>query len=294
MGNLLTAVPLTSGTVHTTVLLNTTVGQYVFRLYETRTADYIQFELRILEQLAQQGFPCASPIRDRRGMMFSMYFRKPYAIFPLMHGEHDASINHRREVAAILAKMHVLTLTTEPSHYEARDTYDQCSCLIDAESNLKHLTPPGEAARRLSRIKEELASIRIPKELPRGICHCDTNPSNFLYFHGRISAVLDFDMASYTWLLYDVATVLYWWAYPRTHESWLSRTREILQAYQDVRPLTELEKQHIFDIWKMVLLTNIGWFAHVDDDYLSGFKTIDYLNSIGREEFTTSLFNKRC
>jgi len=30
---------------------------------------------------------------------------------------------------------------------------------------------------------------------------------------------------------------------------------------------------------------NIGWFIHVDDDFLNEKKKIEFLNSIGRKEF---------
>lgn len=54
-------------------------------------------------------------------------------------------------------------------------------------------------------MRSHLDNIKLPASLPKGICHSDINPTNFLYKGEQLTGVLDFDQASYTWLLHDIA-----------------------------------------------------------------------------------------
>ena len=40
----------------------------------------------------------------------------------------------------------------------------------------------------------------------------------------------------------------------------------------------------------MVVFMSIGWFIHVDEDYHNEKKKIEFLDSIGREEFYSRMF----
>jgi Ser/Thr protein kinase RdoA (MazF antagonist) len=73
----------------------------------------------------------------------------------------------------------------------------------------------------------------------QGVCHCDSNPSNFLYTDGKLSAVLDFDQASYTWLLYDVAQMIYWWTWPKKGDIQLDKSSDLVAHYETVRKLSD-------------------------------------------------------
>ena len=57
-------------------------------------------------------------------------------------------------------------------------------------------------------LKSELKKLKLPKNLPKGVCHCGSHPSNFPYKNYKLITVLDFDDASYIYLLYDVANMV--------------------------------------------------------------------------------------
>jgi Ser/Thr protein kinase RdoA (MazF antagonist) len=128
--------------------------------------------------------------------------------------------------------------------------------------------------------------------MPRGAFHGDTNPTNFLYTNGHISAVLDFDQSSYGFLLYDIANLIYWWTWPDKGEIDFGRSKVLLNEYELCRPLAEHEKQHLYDMLKLVNLISIGWFMYEDLDFANGKRKVELLNTIGREAFYKMLFGE--
>ena len=137
-----------------------------------------------------------------------------------------------------------------------------------------------------------MSQLKLPYNIPKGVCHCDTHYSNFLYKDTKISAVLDFDDASYTYLLYDIASMIYFWAWPRKGELNFNRAQNILKEYSKYRELTEVEKRHLYDFLKMSIFMSIGWFIYDDDDFFWEKKKIEFLNSFGREKFYSCFFNQ--
>ncbi len=229
------------------------------------------------------------PIKNRQGRFVGVYNDKPYALFGFLDGEHNASEDNVREVAKAIGILHTLTIHHKPEYTEARATFDPAYCWSYATENARKIKSETEAQERLEWLEVELEKLQLPDALPMGICHCDTNPSNFLYKQGKISAVLDFDQSSYTWLLYDVAQLIYWWAWQDKGEINFDVARELLTDYQELRKLAEEERRHLYDVLKMVNLVSSGWFFD-QEDFNNDRRRIELLTTIGREEFHHRIF----
>ena len=277
------------GADQTNILLGTSKGTYAFRYYEKRPEEYVRFEIDLLHFLGDHSYPCPAPIRRRDGNYFGIHNDKPYALFTLLEGEHDDNINNYRLVTPALAWLHNLTLSRKPAYAEARTPYGAAYAWSRAEANAVELTDPSEAQERLHWFREELDTLRLPDDLPKGVCHCDTNRSNFLYKDGKLSAVLDFDQASYTWLLYDVAQMIYWWTWPNKGSIDLEQSRDLVAQYETVRKLTDGERHHLFDVLKLVHLVGIGW-GLADDSFPNDKRKVDELSTLGRDKFYDAIF----
>ena len=203
---------LSGGTTQANYRLTTSSGFFVLRSYLTRNTEYVSFEIDALSQLAAARFECQRPIADREGQFIGQHDGKPFAVFHYLEGERDYSEWNHVQVASTIARMHLLSQPMQFVYSDSRYRYDQRSCLRTAELNLSGHDNEVEAAKTLRWLRREIESLDLPTELPVGFCHCDLNPSNFLYRDGELVAILDFDMASQTQLLYDVANLLYWWA----------------------------------------------------------------------------------
>lgn len=282
--------PFEQGADQTNILVVTTKGKYAFRYYEKRSANYVLFEIDLLQYLARHSYPCPGPLKNGQGGYMGVYNHKPFAFFAFLEGEHTNDEDNFKEAARVIGKLHTITRSYEPNHAETRDKYDPASCLAYATANAHKIKAKTNARSRLDWLKGELSKLQLPDTLPKGACHGDCNPTNFLYLHGRVSAVLDFDQSSYTYLLYDVASLIYWWTWPGKDEINFSKSRSLLEAYENVRTLYQREKEHLYDMLKMINFMGYAWFIHDDKDYPNSQRNVELLNSIGREEFYRMLF----
>jgi homoserine kinase type II len=88
---------------------------------------------------------------------------------------------------------------------------------------------------------DELARGRAA-ELPLGLIHGDLFLDNVLFLDdGSLSALIDFEQASWGRLAYDVAVTLLAFAYGRD-DFRADVTRALLDAYAGVRPFTDAER----------------------------------------------------
>jgi homoserine kinase type II len=277
------------GADQTNLLLVTTMGKYAFRYYEKRSLAYVLFEIDLLQFLGCNHFSCPAPLQRRDRSFVGTYKAKPYAIFSFMEGEHDERRSNYRLVAEIIGKLHVLTVGHKPAYFESRASYGPDYAWACAKANVNNIPSQSEARERLSWFRAELDSLQLPEELPKGVCHGDTNPSNFLYKDGEVSAVLDFDQASYTWLLYDVAQMVYWWTWSNMGDIEFKKARDLVAHYGSVRQLEAEEKRHLFDVLKLVHLIGIGW-SFADESFDNDKRKVVDLNEINRKRFYKEFF----
>lgn len=283
--------PFERGADQTNVLLQTTAGRYAFKYYEKRSKAYVSFEIDLLAFLGQRSFLCPAPISNRKGKFLGQYKNKPFAIFEFMDGKHSAHGRNRKAVARAIGELHSITAGFKPKHAVDRDAYDAKSCWASATTNAKKMRSRAKAKERLAWLKTELDKLEVPKSLPVGVCHGDPNPHNFLYKNRELSAVLDFDQSSYVYLLYDVALLLYWWAWPNKGKLDFAKAKEITREYERYRKLASQEKQHLYDLLKIVIFMGVGWFIE-QDGFLNDQRKIELLNSVGRDEFCQRIFYK--
>ena len=281
--------PFKLGNVQTNLLIETKKGKFVFKYYENRSSKYALFEMNVLRYLAKHSYPCPPPIRNVHGSFIGIYKNKTFALFEFINGDHRRNANSKL-IAQAIGKLHKITIGYKPKYFEFRDTYDPKSCWKNAISNSNKIKSKSRAKNRLNWLKTELGKLKLPNNIPKGVCHCDAHYSNFLYNNDKVIAVLDFDNASYVYLLYDIANMVYFWAWPHKKEIIFNRAKDILKEYNKYRKMTEIEKNHLYDLLKMAIFMSIGWFIHVDDDFFWEKKKIEFLNALGRKEFYNKLF----
>jgi homoserine kinase type II len=277
------------GADQTNIRITTSGGTYAFRYYEKRPEEYVRFEIGLLHFLGSKSYPCPAPMQRKDGSYFSLHNSKIYVLFSFLDGEHNDNPTNYQLVAPALPQLHNLTLGQKLEFSDARTPYGIDYARSSAEANAKAMADSEEAQARLAWFKAELETINIPNDLPKGVCHCDTNPSNFLYKDGKLSAVLDFDQSAYIWAIYDVAQMIYWWTWPNEGHIQLEESRNLVAQYETVRKLSDDETQHLFDMLKLVHLQGIGWGLG-DDSFPNDKRKVVELNTIGRDKFYQAIF----
>lgn len=273
------------GAGQTTVLLKTNLGKYVLRYYENRPIKHVLFEIKLFQYLSNKKFPVPAVLTNRLGKFLGRYRGKPYILTKFINGKHAKNPNKffvRKKLAKIIkivAWLHKLTKLYKPAYFNNREEFNAKYCWHAYQKSLRKVNKK----EREFWLKKELAGLEFPKSMPKGLCHADLNYGNFLFQKGKVVAVLDFDMSFYTFLVYDIANLIYWWAWP-PHDRFNEKiAAQIVKEYSKFRKLTLIERKHIYDALKLIILSGISWSD--ESDFEQEKKKIDFLNSIGRENF---------
>ena len=266
----------------------------MFRYYENRTPKSVLFETDLLSYLKTHSYPCPEPFKNRQGNCVGIHDNKPYALFEFMDGDHVDQPNevHKRQLIQKAAELQSLTNQYKPKYKAYRWNYDVQLCRSLAQVEAAKINTHS-AYEKLAWLENELAMLALPQSHPKGICHCDFHFSNVL-FHGEdFVALLDFDDANYTFLQFDLVCLIDAWAWPYHSDTLnMADACPIVQMYMAYRPLSYMERHHLFDVYKLSILFDCIWFfarGHVDDFYEK--RKITFLHDLGRRRFMEALFS---
>lgn len=294
LGELVAFRPLTGGTVQTNILLETSQGKFVLKYYESRTRESVSFEAHLIKYLKDRKYPCPAVFRDRHGWFVGNFREKPYLLFEFVEGEHlkNPTEAQREQLIEKVAELHNITSHYRPSYAKYRWNYGIELCRELAGKAAERLNTE-DARAKLKWLEGELARLELPVPLQKGVCHADFHFSNVLFKDGKFAALLDFDDANYTYLLYDLVGLIESaaWRYDLDEVLNFEEARRVVSQYQKYRELSLLEKRHLFNVYKLSILIDCVWYFErggADDFYEK--RKIHLLNGVGREEFSQRLF----
>jgi homoserine kinase len=295
LGALLHSRPIGEGTVQTNYFLQTSKGRYVFRYYENRSRESVLFESELLAHLASHHFPCPTPVESLDGITVGEYNHKPVLISGWVEGRsiEKPTAGQWRQLIQKAAELPIITRDFHSRYVPYRLNYDPALCFTLAREEAQRLNSENATA-KLAWLERELLQLELPPDLPQGICHGDFHFSNVLFRGEEFAALLDFDDANHTYLVFDlVGLIEYWsWRHPAIMID-LDGARRVVEAYIRTRPLSSIEQKHLFDVYKLSILFDCVWYfdrGAVDDFYER--TKIEALSNLGRERFAEAIFSR--
>jgi len=284
---------INEGIVQTNFLLQTTKGKFIFKYYENRSKNSVLFETNLIKYLKNKNYPCPDIFKNKRGKFVGIYNKKPYVLSEFIEGQHlkNPNENQKNQVIKEVAKLQNITKNYRPNRKKHRWNYSIELCRKLAKNEAKKINNLN-SRKKLKWLENKLSELKLPKSLPKGICHCDFYFSNVIFRNNKVNTIIDFDDANYTFLMFDMVNLIESWAWPRNRVFNFDKAKKIVQEYTKHRILNNNEKGHLFDLYKLCILIDCVWsFArgNVKDFYEK--RKIDYLNNIGREEFYKRIFN---
>jgi homoserine kinase type II len=237
VGALLSFKGIAEGVENTNYLVHTEAGSYILTLYERRVerAD-LPFFLGLMEHLAAAGIACPTPIRTRSGKVLGDIAAKPAALVSYLEGVWVRRPNpaHCRELGAAMAGLHLAGAdfalrrpnTLGPSSWPG---------LVRETASSADTVAPGLGAEVATTLDE--LTRAWPSGLPTGVIHADLFPDNVFFIDGRISGLIDFYFACNDALAYDIAICLNAWCFEPDAAFNITKARQLLKAYEGVRPL---------------------------------------------------------
>lgn len=303
LGEVLEYKPIKEGTVQTNVFVKTKDGGYILKYYENRVKESVLFEANLIKYLRNRKYPCPNVFKSREGNVVGLYKGKPYIIFEFIEGEHieNPSENQKKQLIKRIAELHNITKNYKPLYRSFRWNYSVELCRKLALERMEKLGTVN-AKKKFEWLESELANLQIPKSLPKGICHCDFHFSNVIFKDGEFRALIDFDDANYTFLVYDLVIFCEpfidcfrwdtWDKYKITDDVFdFKELKRVIFNYMKYRPLNDIEKRYLFDIYKLSILFDCIWYfqrGEAEDFYEK--RKINYLNRLGRERFYSEIF----
>jgi len=295
--------PFTTGAVQTNFLLQTTKGKFVFRYYENRLKDSVLFESDLIKYLKDKKYPCPAQFKNKHGKFVGTYKEKPYIIFEFIEGEHleNPNENQKRELIQKVAELQNITKSYKPVNKKYKWNYGIELCRRLAGKEAKKINAEN-SKEKLKWFEKELLKIKLPKSLPQGICHCDFHFTNVLFKDGRFNTLIDFDDANYTYLIFDLASLINPFVKSFEWDTWskfrkdenvfdFSEAKKIVSEYMKYRPLSNIEKKHLFDVFKLSIMLDCVWrFERGEAADFYEKRKVESLNSLGRKEFYNQLF----
>lgn len=298
LGEFQASEPIAAGSVQTNYFLRTESGRCVFRLYENRSMESVLFEAHLLQCLSGRGYPCPAPLPDRAGKLAGTFREKPFVLFEFIDGQPVQRPTHEQERQLIrqVAGLQNLTRGLRPSYTDYRWNYSPALCRRLARRAAAESGTAGARA-KLAWLEASLAALDLPRSLPKGVCHCDFHFSNVLFKDGQLRALIDFDDANYTYLTYDLATLIEPFRPDFTWETWagvgpeqdildFTRARWVASEYQQHRPLGRGEKRHLFDVYKLsILIDSLWYFPRGGSGDFYEKRKLAALDRLGRDAF---------
>lgn len=216
--------------------------KYILTLYEKRVKeDELPFFLGLMQHVAQRGITCPQPVARQDGGFISEVAGKKAAIVSFIAGKSRTVLRseHCGGVGGMCAQLHVAAQDFRGTRANALSLAGWKTL---AEKILPRLDEVQHGLQQL--VQHELAFLAAnwPTELPGGLVHADLFPDNVFFVDDAVSGVIDFYFACNDAYAYDLAITLNSWCFDG-RECNLTKAKKLLQQYQQVRVLSDREKQ---------------------------------------------------
>ncbi len=245
----LTALQGCSGGIENTNYFVTTqndgvVREHVLTLFERLTFEQLPFYLHLMKHLATKGIPVPDPAADARGQILHKLKNKPAAVVNKLSGRSQLAPQpvHCAAVGGMLARMHLAGQDYDRQQPNLRglDWWNETVPVV-----LPHLTESQAALIRSElAYQNHVAASAAYSALPGGPVHADLFRDNVMFEGDTLTGFFDFYFAGCDSFLFDLAVCLNDWCIDLpTGVHHTERAQAMVAAYQQVRPLTGVERE---------------------------------------------------
>ncbi|MBV7530371.1 phosphotransferase enzyme family protein [Chitinophaga sp. sic0106] len=278
--------------VHDTYLVESGTDKYILRVYRDshRSLEQIGEETSFLIMLHLKGVSVSHPVKGPHGTWtvhaeLAIEGIRHMVLFTYAPGTVVKILSpaQLRNLAREMARVHEVAVTFELDG--SRWKYDLETTLFEPLRRLKApFAEDPESYAWLQQAAEKAANYLSQvslHEVSTGYCHFDFLPKNF-HFDGDQVTLFDFDFMGEGWLVNDIMT--FWMhlqldvLHRRQTQAAADEAYQIfLQAYQEIRPLTESELKAVPYLGLGFWLFYMGF--HTTHDQFINYSQLPFLQS---------------
>lgn len=245
IANLSSCAGASDGIENTTYFLQSDNQKWILTLFEEVSAEELPFFVHLMDWLYARALPVAHALADRDGKTLHALSGKPALLFPRLSGQHPRSMTvaQSRAIGDFLGRMHAAS-----QHYpEQRANHRGTDWMRAARERLASCVDTEQQNVLEAQIANAVQVRAL--NLPTGLIHGDLFHDNALFDGDVLCGVIDFYNACSDMLALDLAIVINDWCALPDGGIEQERYRAIVDAYQQHRALSELEKTH----WQAIL-----------------------------------------
>jgi len=232
---------ITEGSVNTHYSVETVKGKFLVKIDEVKGEMEVKRELDLLVFLRKHGFPCPSPLTDRRGRQYLEWGGKLLSVYRYIDGHYvepeDLTPGQLENVGRVLADLHLIGKTYKKG-IDNRFGFERVAEVYwDARARLPHYFK-----KIIRTLEEELEYLNhyLEGKLPKGIIHGDLFADNIKFKGEKIVAVLDFEAACRGKFIFDLATAVNALCFDNGCYS-LKKFEALIAGYEALRTLSLAE-----------------------------------------------------
>ena len=285
LGGLVSFKGIAEGVENSNYLLGTGTGTYILTLYEKRVhRDDLPYFLGLMEHLAGQGIACPTPIRGSDGRALRELCSRPAAIISFLEGVWPRRVQprHCALLGDTMARMHLAGASFGGERANALSIEGWRRLFRQVEARADEVRPDLAAE-----IAGELAHLEAhwPRDLPAGIVHAELFPDNVFFLADKLSGLIDFYFACNDFFAYDLAICLNAWCFETDRSFNITKARQMLSAYREVRPFSDAELEALPLLARgsalRFLLTRLyDWLNHPDGAWVKPKDPLEYLQKL--------------
>ena len=210
LGELVSFQGISGGVENTNYFISTTTGKYVLTLFEEFDYEEVPYFLDVVAHLKHKGFNVPAALMDNHGERLRTVKDRPAIIVDCFPGStpEGTTVENCALMGKELARLHVagMDFANHRDSHRGIKWWRSTSQAIAPELEL-------DQAQLLLEQVEAFDAFIADKDaqLPKGTVHGDLFYNNTLFEGEKLSAIIDFYNACYSWLMYDLAIVVNDW-----------------------------------------------------------------------------------
>ena len=230
---------IAAGITNTNYFVVTDQARYVLTIFEANSMDELPYYVDLMTHLAEHNVPCPTPIVDRHGVALRVMKDKPALLISCLRGRNIESPDENQcaQVGRVLAQMHLAGETFKQTATDQRDATWRSQT---AERVMEKLSADDQAILMQALEFQDQLDLNA---LPTGVIHGDLFRDNVLFDGAELGGFIDFYYACNGVLAYDVAITVNDWCLTELGDFDEMRLNAFMQAYTEVRPFNDDEKQ---------------------------------------------------
>ena len=239
------------GIENTNYLIKTKNKKFILTIFEKRIhggckSKDLNFFIKLMLKLSKLKIKCPKPVKNKKGGYIFKLKNKNACIVTFLKGKDKKQLNTKDcfLVGKNIAKLH--KASTKIKFFRKNS--------LSVESWPKLLSKIDNRINKLSKnlkniMKNDLEEIKKnwPKNLPRGIIHCDLFVDNIFFYRKKFYGFIDFYFSSNDFFAYEVATSINALCFNKKNNKFIlnkKKSLKLIKGYESIRKLTKKEKSY--------------------------------------------------